>query len=126
MESSNSVDHHTHFTNTSISINNEESSSVYSVQNEQYNVIEGFGDINYDDEDLITAKGYCYLKSKNDNFKKHWLVIIGNELYFYKRKDDEEHKIMHCLSGTYIREPSQAEENPTNNCLPATKTSTQI
>ena len=28
---------------------------------------------------------------------------------------------MHCLSGTYIREPSQAEENPANNQLPAAK-----
>lgn len=28
---------------------------------------------------------------------------------------------MHCLSGTYIREPSAAEENPANNLLPASK-----
>ena len=76
------------------------------MQQEQVNVIEGFGDVAQGDEDLISAQGYCYLKSKNDNFKKHWLVIVGNELYFYKRKGDEEHKIMHCLSGTYIREPS--------------------
>jgi hypothetical protein len=51
--------------------------------------------------------------------KKHWLTIVGNELYFYKRKGDEDHKIMHCLSGTYIREPSSNEENPTVNVLPA-------
>ena len=107
MGSSNSVHSPvTYNTNTSISIANEECSSIYSMQDCQLNVIEGFGDVNHTDEDLITAKGYCYLKSKNDNFKKHWLVIVGNELYFYKRKDDEEHKIMHCLSGTYIREPS--------------------
>ena len=28
---------------------------------------------------------------------------------------------MHCLSGTYIREPSATEENPANNLLPASK-----
>jgi len=86
-------------------------------------VIEGFGDVGQGDEDLIQAQGYCYLKSKNENFKKHWLMIIGNELYFYKKKGDEEHKIMHCLNGTYIREPSSIEENPTNNSLPAGRNS---
>lgn len=86
-------------------------------------MIEGFGDVGQGDEDLIQAQGYCYLKSKNENFKKHWLMIIGNELYFYKKKGDEEHKIMHCLNGTYIREPSSIEENPTNNSLPAGRNS---
>jgi hypothetical protein len=104
--------------NVSINLNDECAvSSAYSVSQgpDSFNVIEGFGDVGQGDEDIITAQGYCYLKSKNDNFKRHWLVILGNELYFYKRKGDEEHKIMHCLSGTYIRDPSQAEENPANN-----------
>jgi hypothetical protein len=26
----------------------------------------------------------CYLKTKNDRYKKHWAVLMGNEIYCYK------------------------------------------
>jgi len=52
----------------------------------------------------VTHEGPCFLKTKTENYKKHWMVIIGNELYFYKRKGDTQHKVMHCLSGTYLKE----------------------
>lgn len=26
----------------------------------------------------------CYLKTKNDRYKKHWVVLMGNEIYCYK------------------------------------------
>ena len=37
------------------------------------------------------------------------MVILGNELYFYRKKGDAEHKVMHCLTGTYIRETNMDE-----------------
>lgn len=52
-------------------------------------------------------EGQCFLKTKTDNYKKHWMVILGNELYFYKKKGETEHKVMHCLSGTYLKETSE-------------------
>ena len=65
-----------------------------------------------DDEegkDLIRYEDYCYLKTKSETYKKHWMVILGNELYFYRKKGDAEHKVMHCLTGTYIRETNMDE-----------------
>lgn len=35
------------------------------------------------------------------------MAIIGNELYFYKKKGATEHKVMHCLSGTYLKETTE-------------------
>ena len=68
--------------NCSIDLADDETSSVHS----DINLIEGFGNVG---EITISAEGFCYLKSKNNNFKKHWLKIVGNELYFYKHKYDE-------------------------------------
>ena len=41
-----------------------------------------------------------YLKTKTGNFKKFWAVIIGKEMYFFKREGDVKHKLMHALVGT--------------------------
>ena len=49
-------------------------------------------------------EGLCYLKTKTENFKKHWMMLVGNELYFYRKKGDMEHKVMHCLAGTYLKD----------------------
>lgn len=32
------------------------------------------------------------------------MVLIGNELYFFKHRKDAKHTIMHCLTGTYLKE----------------------
>lgn len=37
------------------------------------------------------------------------MVLIGNELYFYRKKGDSEHKVMHCLAGTYLKEITMDE-----------------
>jgi hypothetical protein len=56
------------------------------------------------DETIATIRGYCYLKQKNEEFRRHWLEMQGNELYFYTNESDRDHKFMHCLSGTYLKE----------------------
>ncbi len=43
------------------------------------------------------------LKTKAERYKKHWVVIMGNEIYWYKTKNDLSHQIMHCLVGTFIK-----------------------
>jgi len=70
------------------------------------NVIEGFGQ-EQDEEDLELFEGQCYLKTKEEHMKKHWMVIIGNELYFYRKKGEGKHKVMHCLTGTYLKEVAE-------------------
>jgi len=67
-------------------------------------VIEGFG-ANEDNEIVDESKqfeGTCYLKTKVGSLKKHLLILIGNEIYFFRSRSDPSHKIMHCLTGTYL------------------------
>ena len=54
--------------------------------------------------DFGTLEGECYLLTKADRHKKHWITLIGNELYCYKTKDDSHHLLMHSLAGTFISE----------------------
>jgi hypothetical protein len=65
-------------------------------------VIESFG--KNEKSKYIFLEGECYLKTKSDRFKKHWGVIMGNELYCYRNKNDTAHRVMHCLVGTFIKE----------------------
>lgn len=54
--------------------------------------------------DFGSLEGECYLLTKADRHKKHWLTLIGNELYCYKSKEDSNHLLMHSLAGTFIVE----------------------
>ena len=61
------------------------------------------------EEDIEEFSGNCYLKTKTESYKKHWMVLHGNELRFYRKQGDEEHKVMHCLAGTYLKEITMDE-----------------
>ena len=69
-------------------------------------VHDGFLDTDNSTE-VVNYEGQCYLKTKTDSYKKHWMVLLGNELYFQKRKGDKDHKVMHCLTGTYLKEMNE-------------------
>ena len=47
----------------------------------------------YEDVDLVeTMEEYgskCYLKTKNEHYRKHWMTLSGNELRFYEKKNAE-------------------------------------
>ena len=64
-------------------------------------------------KDYNFKEGKCYLKTKTNTFKKHYAVILGNELYCYRYKTDKNHRLMHCLVGTFIKEVPE-EVNPEN------------
>ena len=49
-------------------------------------------------------EGECFLKTKTDRYKQHWATVMGNELYCYRRKGDTDHRAMHCLVGTFIKD----------------------
>ena len=49
-------------------------------------------------------EGDCYLKTKTERYKKHWAVLIGNEIYCYKSRDEPQHLLMHSLQGTFVKE----------------------
>lgn len=62
-------------------------------------------------------EGKCYLKTKTDHFKSHWAVLEGNEIFCYRRKGDDVHRVMHCLSGTFIQEIPTERCPDTNNTV---------
>ena len=74
-------------------------------------VLEGFGgfeDVN-SEEDIIEHSGHCYLKTKTESYKKHFMILQGNELRFFRKQGDSDHKVMHCLAGTYLKEITMDE-----------------
>jgi len=46
----------------------------------------------------------CYLKTNSNRFKQHWSVLNGNEIYCYRNQGDAKHRVMHCLTGTFIKD----------------------
>ena len=53
---------------------------------------------------VIKYEGYMIKLSDDKKIKKVYFRLIGRDLYFYKKKEDVEHKGMHSLSGVYIEE----------------------
>jgi hypothetical protein len=49
-------------------------------------------------------EGECLLMTKAERYKKHWVALMGNEVYFYKSREDQCHIFMHSLAGTFIKE----------------------
>ena len=49
-------------------------------------------------------EGEIFLMTKAERFKQHWLVLMGNEIYFFKAKEDPTHLFMHSLAGTFVKE----------------------
>ena len=70
-------------------------------------VIESFGMTKSEDYNLV--EGECFLKTKSDQFKKHWAILMGNELYCYRHKTDSKHRVMHSLAGAFIKELGSEE-----------------
>ena len=68
----------------------------------------GFEDAN-SEEDIVEYSGHCYLKTKTESYKKHFMILQGNELRFFRKQGDEEHKVMHCLAGTYLKDITMDE-----------------
>lgn len=38
-------------------------------------------------------------------------MLMGSELYFYRRKEDDTHRFMHCLVGTFIKEVTEESKS---------------
>lgn len=63
-------------------------------------------------EQYLFLEATCYLKTKSDRFKKHVVVLMGNEIYFYKVYNDKEHFAMHTIVHAFVKEmpEERAEE----------------
>src|SRR5688572_15428385 len=53
-------------------------------------------------------EGEMLRKTPDGKFKRYWFCLLGKELYCYRKRDDERHKGMHNLTGTYVKaEPEE-------------------
>lgn len=57
------------------------------------------------------------MKTKTDRYKEHWAVLAGNELYCYRSKGDSDHRVMHSMIGTFIKEMPKEFSNSENSDL---------
>jgi len=77
--------------------------------------LQGFGEIQAHQDRVF--EGQCYLKTKTDRYKEHWSVLAGNELYCYRQKGDTDHRVMHSMIGTFIKEMPKEFSNSENSDL---------
>lgn len=71
---------------------------------ERHRVIDDFSPTRANNKanDTVIVEGDCYLLTKQDRLKRHWIVLMGKELYIYKSKDELQHLLMHSLASTFV------------------------
>ena len=71
-----------------------------------------------DKKPVIKHEGYMIKLSDEKKIKKIYFRLIGRDLYYYKKKEDTEHRGMHNLSGVYVKEGQRTTiENKTYYCF---------
>lgn len=76
-------------------------------------IVQRFGEQIVNEEEQV-YEGQCFLKTKTDRYKEHWAMISGNELYCYRQKGDTDHRVMHSMIGTFIKEMPDEFSNSEN------------
>ena len=63
-----------------------------------------------EEEPYEKYEGYVYKFSKNQKkMKRTYFRLIGKDLYYYKKKEDKNHRGMHNLSGVFIKKGDDYE-----------------
>lgn len=79
------------------------SSPTNYLQNKQQQVLDNFMSMSKLEE-FNQYEGEMLRKAQEGKFKRYWFCLLGQELYCYRKKDEEKHKGMHSLVGVYIKE----------------------
>ena len=67
-------------------------------------------DFNIEEEQFVQYEGYVYKFSQaQKKMKKTYFKLIGKDLYYYKKKEDDKHRGMHNLSGVFIKKGEDLE-----------------
>ncbi len=62
----------------------------------------------------VSIEGEIIRKATETKLKRYWYCLLGQELYVYKKKDEEKHKSMHSLKGVFIKdEPDEQLDSTT-------------
>ena len=65
---------------------------------------------NIDEENCVKYEGYVYKYSQaQKKMKRTYFRLIGKDLYFYKKKEEKNHRGMHNLSGVFIKKGDDFE-----------------
>jgi tRNA A-37 threonylcarbamoyl transferase component Bud32 len=74
-------------------------------------------DADSDEDELkgeFNYEGYLYKITNNKKFKKLWFKLLRKDFYYYKYREDKDHKGMHNLTGVFVREePTMVHEGVT-------------
>jgi len=63
----------------------------------------------------IQFEGVMLRKLTDVKLKKYYYVLLGKELYVYKKKEDTKHKSMQNLVGVFLKEDQEQEEQLDEN-----------
>ena len=74
-------------------------------------ILDSFSDHLNSDTQISFLESKCFLKTRTDKFKEHWALLQGKDLLCYRRKNDTDVRVMHCLTGTYLQQ-MKSEINP--------------
>ena len=67
-------------------------------------------DFNVEEDQCVQYEGYVYkLSQAQKKMKKTYFKLIGKDLYYYKKKEDDKHRGMHNLSGVFIKKGEDLE-----------------
>lgn len=60
----------------------------------------------------VAYEGQIFKKQKkNGELQAQWYVLVGQELYSYKKQGDREHKEMKSLTGVYIKDEGEEKSD---------------
>jgi calcium/calmodulin-dependent protein kinase I len=67
-------------------------------------------DFNVEEDQCVQYEGYVYKFSQaQKKMKKTYFKLIGKDLFYYKKKEDDKHRGMHNLSGVFIKKGEDLE-----------------
>ena len=67
-------------------------------------------DFNIEEDQCVQYEGYVYKFSQaQKKMKKTYFKLIGKDLYYYKKKEEDKHRGMHNLSGVFIKKGEDLE-----------------
>ena len=67
-------------------------------------------DFNIEEDQCVQYEGYVYKFSQTQKkMKKTYFRLIGKDLYYYKKKEEDKHRGMHNLSGVFIKKGEDLE-----------------
>ena len=67
-------------------------------------------DLDVQEDNCVQYEGYVYKYSQTQKkMKKTYFRLIGKDLYYYKKKEEKNHRGMHNLSGVFIKKGDDLE-----------------